>query len=248
MKISKSYLYLVAIIFISVFSCAEKPKSESFSDTLITEWNSSDSTDIPNQEKFFPSVMIKPNKGDSSQPLGINDLKIDVKITGNISTTTFEMTFYNDLDRILEGELYFPLGEGKTVSRFAMDFDGKLREGVIVEKAKGRAVFETIVRGKVDPGLLEWTKGNNFKARVYPIPAKGFKKIVIAYEQNLIHTPTESIYILPLGFKQKIKEFDLKIEILKQETKPQLNNNELTNLKFEKWKENYTFRLYRQQS
>lgn len=66
----------------------------------------------------------------------LQDLKIDVEVVGNIATTTFDMTFFNSGSRVLEGEFEFPLGEGQTVSRYALDIDGKLREGVVVEKEK----------------------------------------------------------------------------------------------------------------
>ena len=128
-------------------------------------------------------VMLQAVEGGGASkyvPLRMDELDIDVKVVANLAVTTISMNFHNDLDRVLEGRLNFPLGEGQTVSRFAMTVNGKLREGVVVEKAKGRQVFETIVRQGIDPGLLEWTKGNVFKARVYPIPAKGDKKIVIA--------------------------------------------------------------------
>ncbi|MBT4225217.1 MAG: hypothetical protein HOD72_12200 [Opitutae bacterium] len=92
---------------------------------------------------------------------------------GQLAVTTISMNFHNDLNRVLEGRLNFPLGEGQTFSRFAMTVNGKLREGVVVEKAKCRQVFENIVRQGGDPGLLEWTKGNVFKACVYPIPEGG---------------------------------------------------------------------------
>ena len=83
------------------------------------------------------------------------------------------MTFANPTDRVMEGDLYFPLPQGSTVSGYALDIEGKMVDGVAVEKHKGRQVFEQIVRQGIDPGLIEWTKGNNFKTRVFPIPAKG---------------------------------------------------------------------------
>jgi hypothetical protein len=186
----------------------------------------------------FPTIMVKNEEG-KSLPIQLSDLKIDVKVIGNIATTTMEMTFYNDSNTVLEGQLYFPLGEGQSVSRFAMDVDGKLREGVIVEKEKGQEVFESIVRQNVDPGLLEWTKGNNFKARVYPIPSKGHKRIVVAYEQELDRLAQGYLYLLPLNFKEKVDQFDLRVEVFNQEIKPTLEQNSLVNLKFEKWEENY---------
>ncbi|MBI3239406.1 MAG: trypsin, partial [Flavobacteriia bacterium] len=81
-----------------------------------------------------------------STPLGMNRLKVDIQVVGNIAVTTLDMTFYSEEARVLEGELYFPLAAGQTVSRFAMEVDGKLREGVVVDKAQGRVAFESTVR------------------------------------------------------------------------------------------------------
>ena len=159
----------------------------------------------------FPALVVKAEDSEQYLPLHLSDLTIDVKVVANLAITTMEMTFYNDLERILEGQLSFPLGEGQTVSRFAMDVDGKLREGVVVEKAKGRQVFESVVRQQIDPGLLEWTKGNTFKSRVYPIPAKGSKRILIAYEQELIDAGKGFVYTLPLQFKNAVDHFSIKV-------------------------------------
>ncbi|MBT3567882.1 MAG: hypothetical protein HN494_03470, partial [Opitutae bacterium] len=187
-------------------------------------------------------VMLQAVEGGGASkyvPLRMDELTIDVKVVANLAVTTMSMNFHNDLDRVLEGRLNFPLGEGQTVSRFAMTVNGKLREGVVVEKAKGRQVFESIVRQGIDPGLLEWTKGNVFKARVYPIPAKGDKKIVIAYEQELKVAGKGFLYSLPLHFEAKVDRFHLRAEVFKQEVAPDLGSNELANLRFEKWNESF---------
>lgn len=188
--------------------------------------------------KTFPAIMIK--EGDKpSRSLGMDQLKVDIKVIGNIAVTTLDMTFYNEKDRILEGELYFPLGEGQTVSRFAMDVNGKLREGVVVEKEQGRVAFESTVRKQIDPGLLELTKGNNFKSRVYPIPAKGYKRIVIAYEQELEEKSEHLIYYLPMHFPDKLKKLDIKAEVFNQKLAPQVQPKSLSNITFNRWEENF---------
>lgn len=189
--------------------------------------------------QVFPAVLIEDNDTGKVAPLRMTELNIDISVIANIATTTMSMTFYNDLDRVLEGNLYFPLGEGQTVSRFAMTVDGILREGVVVEKAKGREVFESIVREGIDPGLLEWTKGNNYKANIYPIPAKGYKKIVIAFELELIDSGNGFLYLLPLTFKDSVDLFTIRAEIFKQDIKPELNKNEIENFNFKKWHESY---------
>ena len=88
----------------------------------------------------------------------------------------------NQSDRVLEGELEFPLEEGESVTGYAIDVNGKLRKGVVVEKDKGRQVFEAVVRQGIDPGLIEKTSGNNFKTRIYPIPAKGLRQIQVTVQ------------------------------------------------------------------
>lgn len=192
-----------------------------------------------------PVLLAKVDGSEASSPLRMNELRVDVKVVGNIATTTLEMNFSNDLDRILEGQLIFPLNEGQTVSRFAMDVNGKLREGAIVEKQKGQQVFETIVRRNVDPGLLEWTRGNNFKARVYPIPAKGNKRLLIAYEQELKESKEGPLYLLPMNFPDLLDKFDLKVEVFRQEVKPELQDNDLANLKFDRWEENFVAEIHK---
>lgn len=187
-----------------------------------------------------PAVMIKDDQSGRSLPLGLHELDINVQIVGNIATTTMTMTFHNELDRVLEGQLYFPLGAGQTVSRFAMDINGKLREGVVIEKNRGRQIFESIVRQAIDPGLLEYASGNTFKSRIYPIPARGYKKILVAYEQELSSNAVGFIYQLPLRFREKVERFYLKVEVLKQPLQPQWDQiHEMANLKFNRWRQSF---------
>jgi tetratricopeptide (TPR) repeat protein len=163
----------------------------------------------------------------------LESMTIDVNVVGNIATTTVQMTFYNTIDRILEGEFNFPLAAGQTVFRFGMDVNGKMREGVMVDKDKGRRAFERIVRQGIDPGLLEMTRGNNYKARVYPIPANGRKSIVIGYEEELAATG-DAVYSMAMhyGF---IHHFQLNIEVFNQAVEPRLIKNDLVNFRFEQW-------------
>jgi hypothetical protein len=169
-----------------------------------------------------PAIQI-PGPDGKAVPARLKDLSVDVQIVGSLAVTTWDFTLFNPQDRILEGEFVFPLGDGQTVSRFAMDVNGALREGVVVDKAKGRQAFEEIVRRGVDPGLLEKLEGNVFRARVYPIPAKGSKRVVIAYEQELgasAKAPSTLRYTLPLDLPAPVDRFHLKVEVLEQALKP----------------------------
>ena len=181
----------------------------------------------------MPSIKVGNDK------LGITSLDIKIEIVGNIATTTYDMLFYNPTNAILEGELAFPLGEGQNVSRLALEVNGKLREAVIVEKEQGRVTFEAVVRRGVDPVLLEKGTGNNYKARIYPIPARGHKRVVLAHEQELILNEGSHYFHLPLGFKKNLDHYALEMNIFNQPLKPELTKGKIENFSFKEINKNY---------
>ena len=132
-------------------------------------------------QNFITVNVLNSADNKKQEAIKIKDIKADVQVTGTIATTTVEMELHNFEKRVLEGEIEFPLGKGQSVIGYALDINGKLRDGVVVEKDKGRVVFEDITRRNVDPGLLEKTSGNNYRIRVYPFnpDASRFVKIVI---------------------------------------------------------------------
>jgi tetratricopeptide (TPR) repeat protein len=239
---TRHLLTLIGCLFFAlcITACGSEEPPTPSPDTVKRELQTDDTAfQQPSMPTTFPALLVR-NQGDTgSVPMRMSALDIDVTVIGNIATTRMEMRFFNGMNRILEGQLYFPLGEGQSVSGFAMDVNGELREGVIVEKAKGRQVFESTVRQQIDPGLLEWTKGNNFKARIYPIPANGHKTVVISYEQELIPGKAGNLYQLPLLFEDAVDQFDLRVEVVKQDIVPDLEQNELANFSFEQWRDSY---------
>jgi len=175
--------------------------------------------------------------------LGLSSLDISVEIVGNIATTTYDMLFFNPTNTVLEGELSFPLGEGHNVSRFALDINGKLREAVVVDKELGRVAFEQVVREGIDPALLEKGTGNNYKARIYPIPANGYKRVLLAYEQELTLNNNSQYYHLPLNFKNTLDKFKLELVVFDQKSKPLIEEGKISGLNFTNWEKNYRTKI-----
>lgn len=187
-----------------------------------------------------PELTVK----DNPKAVYLQSLKTHITVTGNIATTTMEMVFFNSSQRILEGELVFPLPEGASVSRYAIDINGSMREAVPVEKEKGTMVFEAIEHRRVDPGLLEKTEGNNFRTRIYPIPAKGIRKVLIAYDEELLLNSHHSLrYHLPLDYKRPIDQFSLDITVVQSSFTPQLEETPDDNVVFSEWNNNYSASL-----
>ena len=175
------------------------------------------------QKIILPQVKV--SQEDNAKPMQLQDLSVDILVVGQTAVTTMEMTFYNPNSRVMEGEFEFPLSDGQQVSRFALDIDGKLREGVVVDKALGRKAFEDIVRRGVDPGLLEKTEGNNFRARVYPMPRRGTRRILIAFEQELSQKNGQDFYFLPIANAVKLKKFKIYTEVVSRFVKADIQNS-----------------------
>jgi Ca-activated chloride channel family protein len=152
-----------------------------------------------------PTVWIAPAPG--LQPVRLDSVSIDVGVAGFIARTRMELVFDNPNDRVLEGEFVFPLGAGQTVAGYELDVDGRLRAGVVVPKETARVAFEDITRQQVDPGLAELTQGNVFRTRLYPIPARGQKRIALTFEQSLLDAGNEYRYVLPLSFDRPVRRF-----------------------------------------
>jgi len=146
----------------------------------------------------------------------VESASVAAEVTGGIAVTTFDLVFRNPNGRVLEGTFEFPLLDGQNVVRFGLDINGALREAVPIEKEKGRVVFEEIERRGIDPGLLEQTAGNNYRARIYPIPAGGTRRVVIAYQENLRRGGAVAApdYKVALAFARELKHFKLAVAVL----------------------------------
>ncbi|WP_081930923.1 VIT domain-containing protein [Lysobacter antibioticus] len=144
-------------------------------------------------------------------PIVLESARVDGEIVGGLARTSVELVFRNPNRRVLEGQLQFPLRDGQQVAGFALDIDGKLRAAVPVPKDKGRQVFEAIERRGVDPALLEKTAGNQFKLRVYPIPAQGTRRVRLELVESLAREGGDWRYELPLAFAAQARSFSLEL-------------------------------------
>jgi Ca-activated chloride channel homolog len=200
-----------------------------FSSALLSQDASALSPPVPNWKPpaptiiWRPPVLVVPNRGVT--PIQLQTIRVSGDVNGRHAITEIDMTFFNPNGRVLEGELQFPLLDGQRVASFAMDVNGALREAVPVEKAKGQAVFEDVIRTRIDPGLLEVTQGNNFKLRVYPIPAQGSKRVVIRVAENLTDVGGETIYRLPIGFAERVGMLEINVAINATDKAPAIRRN-----------------------
>lgn len=120
--------------------------------------------------------------------LALERLGITATSAGDFAETTVEHVFRNDSDEQLEGTFHFPLPEGAIVIGLALEMNGRLVEGELVERDKARKAYEETVDKMLDPALLEWQGGQSFKLRVFPIEARNTKRVALHFLAPLART------------------------------------------------------------
>ncbi|MCL2000494.1 MAG: DUF2135 domain-containing protein [Planctomycetes bacterium] len=165
--------------------------------------------DLPRPEPGIPPFIPRLRVSEAEQPVRLQSLSIQTTIQGGIAEISLDMLFANPNARILEGELQFPLLPGQEISGLALDIQGEMRHGVPVPKARGQEIFEEITRRNVDPALLEAAQGNLYKLRIYPIPARGTRRVMVRVLQPLAERDGIFTLRLPLAFAKNLDAFSI---------------------------------------
>jgi Ca-activated chloride channel family protein len=192
----------------------------------------------PTRAKERAAPVLMATIDDTPHPLSIERAEIRVTIRGFLAETTTTLTFHNPHDRALEGDLTFPLPDGAALSGFALDVGGQMVDGVIVEKAAARIAFERETRKGVDPGLVESVQGNNFRTRVWPIPARGTRAVRVQYVNELVIDGDDALYPLLLSFPNAPPELFVHIEVASGDAVPAVRSGPGT-LHFERWEDRF---------
>jgi len=146
-------------------------------------------------------LIVEPRRNGNVMPvpLSVEYHRVSVEIKGGIARTKIDQSFRNDYDTDLEGTYIFPLPEAAAISDFSLYIDGRRTSGEMLTSSEARRIYEDIVRRMKDPGLLEYAGRNMFRAKVYPIPAHGRRRIELVYTQPLEYDAGVYRYVYPLN-------------------------------------------------
>jgi Ca-activated chloride channel homolog len=150
-------------------------------------------------------------------PLEVVYHHVNVKIDGQIATTSVDQEFYNPNPQRLEGTYLFPVPAGAHIDKFTMDIGGKMVEAELLPADKARQIYEDIVRKARDPALLEYVGRDVFKVRIFPIEPNSRKRVKLAYTQLLKPDAGLTSYVYPLNTEKfsaaPIKNVSVKVEL-----------------------------------
>jgi len=124
---------------------------------------------------------------------------VDVTINDQLANTKVDQIFHNDARVDREGVYVFPMPEGSAITKFSM-FSGENEiNGKVLDKSEARSIYESIVRQRKDPALLEYIDRNTFRASVYPVPANGDKRIRLDYSEVVPKSGAAYRYVYSLS-------------------------------------------------
>ncbi|MDJ0522369.1 MAG: VIT domain-containing protein [Planctomycetota bacterium] len=170
-------LLLFPLLLIAAAALISAPDAQA-NGIMVTDTPGVPDIDIRRRRPPHPHIRRVP-------PVRLKGHKVSAEIQDRIASVTVEQVFHNHGGRQLEGTYLFPLPEGAVVSKFAMTMFGKMVQGEIIERQEARRIYESIVRRRRDPGLLEYMGRGLFRARVFPIEPHKDLTIRITYQQVL---------------------------------------------------------------
>lgn len=160
---------------------------------------------------------LDPNaaNGAAAQKLGIAKQVVHAVVRDGIAETEVDQTFSNPNGQSIEGWYWFTVPTSATISSFALETNGVLVEGEVVEKHEAAAKYQALVQQTYDPALLEWIDGRTYRARIFPIPAGGTRRVVVRYTELLPTVDGKVRYVYPLRSDDPVRfdEFSLAVDL-----------------------------------
>ncbi|HEY8377208.1 MAG TPA: VIT domain-containing protein, partial [Nannocystis sp.] len=156
--------------------------------------------------------------GAPALPLSIQRQTVRIAIEDELAETLVDQRFFNPSSTPVEGWYWFTVPEDAQLVSFALETNGQLVEGEIVERKQAAATYEAAVRRDNDPALLEWIDAHTVRARIYPVPPAGERRIVLRYQQLLVESEGKLRYRYPLAAPRgreaaTIEEFSLEVQL-----------------------------------
>ena len=166
---------------------------------------------------------------------------VRVRISGAVARTEIEEVFENHTDQVLEGIYRFPMPPDAQIERLALEVDGKLEEGAFLDRERAAGIWRGAIVNAApkakrpldeivwvpgpwkDPALLEWQRGGRFELRIFPIPKRGSRRVILAYTEVVKPSGNTRRYTYPLAYdpggSNRVGRFDVDVQVRGNDSK-----------------------------
>ena len=111
--------------------------------------------------------------------VSVSSVALNGTIRDGIAETEISQVYQNHSGTPQEADFLFPIPAGATVSSFAL-YDGETKfPAQLLDRDEATRTYEEIVRRRRDPGLLTYEGRAALRARIFPIPAGGKRRVTL---------------------------------------------------------------------
>ena len=154
-------------------------------------------------------------KGRPAERMQVKSQSVRAVIRDGVSETLVDQTFFNPSPRAVEGWYWFTVPEGASVTSFAVETNGELVEGELIERREASAKYTAAKRAGHAPAILEWVNHRTFRARIFPIQPSATRRVVLRYLELLPVAYGKLTYVYPMAGRSalRIGEFSLLVDL-----------------------------------
>jgi len=144
---------------------------------------SAETTPAPSQNPQVKAYIRGVKDEQRQVQLDIRKLDVDVAVRGAVAVTEmkFDVVAPAEVSEPVEGQLHLDLPPGAVVTGYALDVNGGMVDGALVDQSKARSAYEQQVRQQVDPGFTEIDQEGGFNTRIFPIDNKNGRRVQLRF-------------------------------------------------------------------
>jgi Ca-activated chloride channel family protein len=107
---------------------------------------------------------------------------VHVSLDGNVLHYEVDERFVNRGAGLGEADYVFPLPDGAAFQDLQLSVNGELVTGETMDAGRAREIYESIVRMRRDPALVEWMGHGLLRARIFPLNPGEEKRVVVRFQ------------------------------------------------------------------
>ena len=108
---------------------------------------------------------------------------VNMIVRDQVASVTIDQEFVNTGNGMIEVEYLFPVAPYAAIDAMTLMVNGQEFKGKLMAAAEARQVYESIVRSKRDPALLEYVGFGLYRTKAFPLEPNKPAKVLIHYNQ-----------------------------------------------------------------
>ncbi|HEX5443029.1 MAG TPA: VIT and VWA domain-containing protein, partial [Pirellulales bacterium] len=145
-------------------------------------------------------LLVRNGRTKAIERLNVARYHVNVVLRPPLALVQIDQAFFNPHAAEREGTFAIDLPPGAAVSRFAMYVaNDRLIEGELVERQRAVDIHQTIIRGRPERTPPELAGDNLFQMRVFPLPGRDVKRVLLDYTIPLTADGSHYRFHLPLS-------------------------------------------------